>query len=418
MSKEFKKVSQLVPPPAAKPVIGPPSASVRPNFKPPPGSARPDIKPPPGPEVEGTGTGTRVVEKPSAGAGVSSSSFPAVKKMQQAILNFASVAASTDVTSMTGNKDGKITGEQDRSVNMAPQGTPNLDFDVSKPEGPDNQPFTTEKEGVDIKGKEHLGGSDPFGDFIVQQFVANDPAGKQYLNIDVAGTPERESASIEKANLRGLIDTISRVGSPGVGGGEKSVDGIWKNRTDNALKGISVLTKGMLDFASALKVETQYQAKNLEQFNSALPKPDYTALEGTSDIIKRSDWLASHITNLITPFFQELKAKILNNKEHRQYIDQKKPFVSYKQQPKKSVKEILTPQELAGFTNNQMLGIPQVGFSGVSQNANWISLKELSDLDSFKGFMKRIGKGKEAENPAEVKKMLDAVSTQLSSKAG
>jgi len=331
------------------------------------------------------GAGTRVVEKPSAGAGVSSSSLPAVKKMQQAILNFASVAASTDVTSMTGNQTGQMEGG------------------------------VSEKPG---SKKEYLGGSDPFGDFIVQQFVANDPAGRQYLNIDVTGTPERENASIEKTNLRGLIDTISRVGSPGVGGGEKSVDGVWKNRTDNTLKGISVLTKGMLDFASALKVQTQYQEKNLEQFNSALPKPDYTALEGTSDIIKRSDWLASHITNLITPFFQELKAKILNNKEHRQYIDQKKPFVSYKQQPKKSVKEILTPQELAGFTNNQILGIPQVGFSGVSQNANWISLKELSDLDSFKGFMKRIGKGKEAENPAEVKKMLDAVSTQLSSKAG
>lgn len=402
----------------------------RPDFKPPPGSeratggdptlgplkkdipaktetssdvARPWSPPPGAGHVGGPGGPARQkapTESPSgAASGVSSSSLPAVKKMQQAILNFASVAASTDVTSMTGNQTGQMEVEQDRSVNIAP---------VTE-ENPYEKPGSK---------KEYLGGSDPFGDFIVQQFVANDPAGRQYLNIDVTGTPERENALIEKTNLRGLIDTISRVGSPGVGGGEKSVDGIWKNRTDNALKGISVLTKGMLDFANALKVETQYQAKNLEQFNSALPKPDYTALEGTSDIIKRSDWLASHITNLITPFFQELKAKILNNKEHRQYIDQKKPFVSYKQQPKKSVKEILTPQELAGFTNNQMLGIPQVGFSGVSQNANWISLKELSDLDSFKGFMKRIGKGKEAENPAEVKKMLDAVSTQLSSKAG
>ncbi len=342
--------------------------------------------------------------------GVGSSSLPAVKEMQQAILNFASVAASTDVTSMKGNQYGKQTGEQDRKVHSDGLASPNPHYDPADPTSQDQ--LLEERPAVDINEKEHLGGSDPFGDFIVQQYVANDPRGSQYLNTDVGGKKGRGNASIDNSNLRGLIDTISRVGTPGVNGGEKSVDGVWAYRTDHALQGISIITKAMLDFARDLKVPVRYTEQNYEDFAKAIPK-SYTELKNPAEKTAKAKFLTSHI-NAISGFFKELKKEILNNREHRQYIDQKKPFVQYKQNVVKTPKELLDPTELSTFNTNQILPLSNVGFVGVNNRSNSISLRELSDMESFKGFMKRIGKGKESENPAEVKKMLDTVMQQLS----
>ncbi len=327
--------------------------------------------------------------------GQASGGTPAVKEMQQAILNFAATAASTDVTSMKGNQHGQQTGNQSRLIN------------TDLPESRDLSSPLDEH-------KEQLGGNDPFGDFIVQQYVATDPIGKQYLNVDVAGKKERSDASINDSSLRGMIDTISRVGTKGVNAGEKSVDGVWAHRTDNALAGILTLTNAMLNFARDLKVAVRYTQQELDAFKAAVPKV-YTAITDKGAAAKE---VTPHV-NAATQFFQELKKAVLNNREVRQYIDQKKPFASYPKSSKKSTEEVLNANELATFQTNQTEGIPQVGFAGVPEKSNWISLKELSDMESFKGFMKRIGKGKEAENPAEVKKMLDAVSTQLGpAKAG
>ena len=412
----INKTAQTAPPPAFKPKgkadrsVLEPKAAVPPTAKSAP-SNKGKFGLPPGVKPEAASHGAQPATSVRPNIGV-----PAVKEMQQAILDFAQVAASTDVTSMKGNQFGKQEGNQSRSVHTTTNNKrPNPDFDPSRPEDETNESFIESGANVDLGGKEQLGGSDPFGDFIVQQYVANDPAGTQYLNTDVSGKKNRGDASIDNSNLRGLIDSISRVGTPGVNGGEKSVDGVWAYRTDHALKGISLLTKAMLDFARDLKVPVHYTDENFNSFVSQIPK-QYTELKDPAAKSAKAKFLTSHI-NAISGFFKELKKSILNNREHREYIDQKKPFVQYKKLSKKSPKEILGKEEFTTFTTKQLYPIPQVNFVGVNEKNNSISLSELADMDSFKKFMNRIGKGKEAENPAEVKKMLDLVQQQLDGSA-
>ncbi len=350
--------------------------------------------------------------------GMVASSAPAVKEMQQAILNFAATAASTDVTSMTGNKSGLKEGPQTTTAPGQVSGkqlvqVPKTDAEGNVMKDPSGQTIMVDEyqNGQVVGNKstqEHLGGSDPFGDFIVQQYVATDPVGSQYLNVDVSGKKDRAGASIDNSNLRGMIDTISRVGTPGVNGGEKSVDGVWAYRTDHALAGILSLTNAMLNFARDLKVAVTYSQQKLDAFKAVVPKV-YTAVSDKGAAAKA----ITPFINEATQFFQELKKAVLTNGEIRQYIDQKKPFASYPKTNKKSVKDLLSSTEQSTFSTNQVLPLPNVAFVGVSEKSNSISLRELSDMESFKGFMRRIGKGKEAENPVEVKKMLDTVMDQL-----
>lgn len=282
----------------------------------------------------------------------------AVKEMQQAILNFAEVAASTDVTSMTGNQQGQQYGQQTRAI--------------------PGQPVAGQGESKD--DKEYLGGSDPFGNFLVQHYVKGDPAGQQYLNVDVSGNKARSDAAIENLNIRGILDSIKRIGSPGMS--EKTVDGIWQVRTNNALKNIFALTNGMLKFTQAMKLQVPgYTEETLKTFESMIPK-SYTDLKTPNAIAESAKQITDHI-KAITNFFTNLKAAVFNKPELRKFIDQKEAFVSYKKK-----NEVEIPQ---GIKDKKL---PNVKFNWITDpSQNHITLRELSSLDEFKKFVIRSGTG-------------------------
>lgn len=306
----------------------------------------------------------------------------AVKEMQQAILDFVGVAASTDVTSMTGNQQGQQYGQQTRAL-------PSTSMEKHEDEM---------KAIHDSKDdKEYLGGSDPFGNFLVQHYVKGDPVGQQYLNVDVSGNKARSDASIENLNIRGILDTIKRIGTPGA---EKAVDGIWQVRTNNALKNIFALTSGMLKFAQAMKLQVGgYTEDALKDFASKIPT-SYTALKTPNDVAEAAKQITPHI-KAITKFFESLKAAVFNKPELRKFIDQKEAFVSYK-------KKIEIPQEIKHAI------LPNVKFNWIKDpSQNYMLLSDLSSLEEFKRFLERTGVSTLNADTNSIKQVLELVSKQL-----
>lgn len=321
----------------------------------------------------------RTVSRPA------SYSLAAVKEMQQAILDFVGVAASTDITSMTGNQQGQQYGQQTRAIPST---------SMEKDEGEMKAIHDSKDD------KEYLGGSDPFGNFLVQHYVKGDPVGRQYLNVDVSGNKARSDASIENLNIRGLLDSMKRIGTPGL---EKKTDGIWQVRTNNALKNIFALTSGMLKFAQAMKLQVGgYTEDALKDFASKIPQ-SYTDLKTPNDVAEAAKQITPHI-KAITKFFESLKTAVFNKPELRKFIDQKEAFVSYK-------KKIKIPDTM----QHKML--PNIRFDWIKDpNQNYILLSELSSINAFKEFLSRVGHGAYASTDNGIKQMLEIIESTLKQK--
>lgn len=267
---------------------------------------------------------------------------PDVKKMQSAILNFADIASKTDVTSLQGNQQGRLEGNQSRALG--------------------NEEKT-------INDKEYLGGSDPFGNFILNNYIPkNSYTGKQYLNVDVVGNANREHASMMPQSLRGIIDSMKRVGTPGSSGTEKSIDGIWKTRTNNALHVIGDLVEAMLNFTNDMKKPVKgYSQQELDQYKKLVPN-SYTDIK-PDNVGERAQDLTSHIEKM-TQFFQNLRPTIFENAQLRQYIDQKSSFSKYN----------FLPDDDKLFKRNISVNI-----GGKQIN---ISLNDLKNKEQFKSLIK------------------------------
>ena len=128
-------------------------------------------------------------------------------------------------------------------------------------------------------------------------------------------------------SLRGIIDSMKRVGTPGSSGTEKSIDGIWQTRTNNALHVIGDLVGAMLTFTNDMKKPIKgYSVQQLEQYKKLVPN-SYTDLK-TENISTIAQELTKHIEEM-TVFFKNLIPSIFENKELRKYIDQNSSFKKY-----------------------------------------------------------------------------------------
>lgn len=308
-------------------------------------------------------------QAPSAGV---SSSVAAVKEMQKSILEFANVASSSDVTSMRGNQTGKQQA-----------------------------------------GQEYLGGSDPFGDFLATSVRESSPTGQQYLNVDVK-SPNRSNTGIEDTGLRGIIDTIKRIGTPGSQGTEKSVDGVWGERTNNALKNISALANAMLHLANDMGISMPgLTDSTVETFNKYVPEKTSDLTENKKTAIAQA--LTKQIQNL-SKVFGYFRKTVLENKQYRSYIDQNKSFIQYKQREEtKDGRATLSDQEKKMTAGVSTTGIPDVRFSNVKNEANnWVSLNDLNNMDSFSQLMSRLGR--DPKDTIQVKNTLNEITQALNAK--
>lgn len=312
----------------------------------------------------------------------SNQSFPAVKEMQKAILEFAAVASSTDITQFPGNSTGKEEGNQTYNVN------------VKDPNG-----YATD---LPETHKEYLGGSDPFGSFLVNTYLGkSDPVGKQYVTTDVAGNSNRDKASISDVNLRGIIETIKHIGTPG---SEKEADGIWQTRTNNALKNIYALGHAMFGFANDLKVTLQgYTESQLEDFKNFIPAK-YTDLP-KDKIAQTAADITQHL-HALTEAFKSFQQTVLENKGFRSLIDQKKPFASYPKNNQKDSISLLSDKEKQVYTPNTFTAIPNLKLQNID-----VTLHDLSTKEAFNDLMKRMGK--DPNNVEQVKATLKQIQAKL-----
>lgn len=372
----------------------------------PPAGYKPEGAPAP---AQPTGAATRPVPKPGvsgkpavpgAHAPAGRHGFPSsaeVRKMQEALINLANIASSTDVTSMQGNKDGVMEGKQTRQI-------PAVDALPTKGRPSDGQMGDKDQYELSQQTKDdknYLGGSDPFGKFLVQNYIGKDSfIGKQYLNVDVAGQNNREHASMNPTNLRGIIDTIKRIGSPNAKG-ERVVDGVWQTRTNNALHVVSDLVEAIMGLSTDMGVKlAAYNPGYLANFKKLVPD-SWNMMKSQEEVNKRAEVITQHL-NAMTKMFQQFNNDVLNNKAIRQFIDQKEAFVSFP-------RDTQIPPELRAS------GIPGVQFNWVENPAqNWISLNELSSLDNFKSFLRRVRISD--QDSESIKKTLALVEQAINSK--
>jgi hypothetical protein len=298
-----------------------------------------------------------------------------IKQMQQAILDLADVAAGTDIT------DKSISGNQNanQKIQGLPSGeTPNV----------------------------ALNGTHAFGEFLISSYAPKGP-GDQYLNTDVRGQQNRADNSEQLTNIKGLIISMRRVGTPGVNGGETSPDGVWKGRTDHALQLVFKLASAILGLSKDMGIKLPaYSDSDL-----ATLKTD-TSYKYTQLSPAQMNDLASKLIpeiKLIGQAFTSFKDLVLNNSKYRPFIDQSKPITTYTQGL--SVEPPTTDQ--TKLISNTEAKIPSV-FTNVDPSKNWASLGDLKDKDSFYALMKRIGKN--PTNPQDVQDTLAEISTALASK--
>jgi hypothetical protein len=297
---------------------------------------------------------------------------------------------------MTGNKEGVMEGKQTRQVHIA---STNIEGRNDGNLSPEEQQKLSNQTKDD---KNYLGGSDPFGKFLVQNYIGKDSfIGKQYLNVDVAGQTNREHASMNPTNLRGIIDTIKRIGSPSAKG-ERVVDGVWQTRTNNALHVIADLTEAIMNLSRDMGITLKsYTPEMLAQFKQNVPE-SWTQMKSSEDVNTRAATLTKHL-NAMTKMYEQFNTDVLNNKSIRQFIDQREAFANFP-------KETQAPQGV-----NPVAGLPGVQFNWIQDPAqNWISIRDLSGLDNFKRFLQRTRTLGSNPSNEDVKKMLDYVNNTIS----
>jgi hypothetical protein len=269
----------------------------------------------------------------------------AVKQMQSAILGFAKTLASTPVGS------------------MQPGGA------------------QTHQRGED---QEYLGGTDPFGEFLTNHYVNKKPSGgQQYVNVDLKSPTRTETATPNKS-FKGVISTIARIGTPGA---EHKVDGIWMERTNNALHEIYDVGKAILSFANDLGIPIKgYSQKQLDDFGTSIPK-SYADIKGREGEFAQS--FTPHI-NALTQVAQQFKKYVLENKQYSDYITQEKSVGKYD-----SNKTGLTADEQKLLQSNMKTSIPGVsidvpGTDGQKGYTVPVALQNISNVENFKDFLKSL----------------------------
>lgn len=272
----------------------------------------------------------------------------AIKEMQQAILNFAAKAEATTSTSMKGPEE-----------------------------------------------------TDPFGNFLVSNYINDsDVVGKQYLNVDVSGDKKRNDASIDNTSLKGIIDTIKRIGSPG---SEKAVDGVWQVKTNNSLKNIFAIASAILNMATSFNLALKdLDDAKLEEFKKLIPN-NYTDIsEGQKvSVAKKLTPLINDIANV----FEDFKKYVLQNKQYSKYIEQKKSFIEYKHKPQ-SATALLNEEDKKFYMSQVSRPVPNVKVDQTD-----VTLFDLENMQNFKLMMGRAGR--DSKNPAEVSRTVSEVAKEL-----
>lgn len=274
---------------------------------------------------------------PGLDASPQSSAFKSVKEMQMAILTFANVLSSHPVMSM------QDTGTQERQRARGEKDT--------------------------------LGGTRAFGRFLVDQYINNENVvGNQFVNVGLE-EPLRSDTAISNRDLKGIIDTIRRIGSPGTS--EHKADGIWQTRTNNALKQIYAVGAGLLHFAKDAHIQiTGFTDDKLKEFGLSIPAA-YTDLK-KDEIDSRAQELTKYI-DALGVLYTKFEDAVLDRPAFKEIINQDKPIVDHS----KNHQEELSAEDKGLLEANRDAAIP-----GVNINGKPVRLADIESTTAFTTFLK------------------------------
>ena len=325
----------MQPAPAAPTPEAPRSGSSPAPFIPPAASPDTLVAPPT--------TLTAPAPRSTSGVGGAVDSMAAVKQMQQAILNFSKALAASPL--------GKQTGPQETASGQ------------------------------------YLGGTDPFGSFLVQHYMHNaTQPGKQVLTQTDMKMPQREQTASPQNLFRGVVNTIAMMGTPAAAGAprtETKPDGIWGWRTQNALLSIYEVCRSIVSFMGDLKVKANVNVeKEFENFTNTIQEAlmaPHTANQGQKRYaVGKEVELSAKLTKDIkffTELAQQFKQLVLENKEYRGYIDQTKSFGKYE-----TTESGLTKEEQEILQRNLDTVIP-----GLEP----LMFKDIATPEGFKAYLQR-----------------------------
>ncbi len=253
-----------------------------------------------------------------------------------------------------------------------------------------------QQERPNSKTPDFLGGTTPFGNFLVNQYINNAKVvGEQFVNIDLP-QPLRSNTARPNVNLAGIINTITHIGTPGA---ENKADGLWQARTNNALKQIYAVGKSLLQMAKDLNVTIGgFGKEDLDDMGALIPAA-YTELKG--NVENRAQVLTKHINDLIE-VYQKFEQVVLEDPELKPLIEQEKAFADHSQ----DMTTPTTPEEQSLLEAHRDATIP-----GANVNGKPVTLADVENLTAFEKFLK--GANVDISKPTEVQKQITSLKHTL-----
>jgi sulfur transfer protein SufE len=254
----------------------------------------------------------------------------------------------------------------------------------------------------ETSGGSYLGGTDPFGEFLVEHYIQpiNKTTGQVIIPTDLA-MPQRKETATPAITFRGLIDSMMLMGTPAIPGAprmEQKPDGVWGWRTQNALRSVAQVASALYQFMNDLNMKAGFDfgAKLHEYVN--LAKAAQTKAHQAPPIryaVGEEAGLASQLTPLIKQFTQlarQFKQHVLSNERYKSYIDQSKSLAKYE-----TTEANLTPQQQEILNENLDAWVPGFAPHGDPSKPDYltenppIKFRDLASPAAFQQWMNKMG---------------------------
>lgn len=222
-----------------------------------------------------------------------------------------------------------------------------------------------------------LTGSNPFLNFLVSSYMnVAKTTGKQLVNTDEKQPVRMDTAKMND-NFKGVLQTITRIGTPG---SERAPDGNWGPRTNNALKQIYSLAYALTKVTEdmGVKLSSMYGEQDLLEFYNNIPQEPNQI--NVHEKVKRAAVLAKNLDKL-RALYDSFRETIFNNPTYKAHISQEKPlFVKKHDQP---IGPALNKYEQSLYQKHKSTEI-DIALNG---RMTAIMPYDLSSMDTFKKFL-------------------------------
>ncbi len=248
---------------------------------------------------------------------------------------------------------------------------------IGRPVTPSNQSPIGKMQSVLQSLAQMAASAQTFDNFLTKHYLRNDMVSQSVGPMQPMNAPELSQEQTGKMSW--VMDNMHKVATM-----KNFVDGSWGKMTNDSIINAFALAEGLFNVAKEFKLPIHsYTEAALAQVKPAIqPSNNLTPQQKAMD----AEPLTEHLT-AIRRLYNEVKQELLLNHAYRAYVENKKPFVQYKQQN----------QELSPV---QMLAIEQVypnGFAIKSDASNVADNVQVNDLQNIGSIQKWVAEHPESK---------------------